>query len=334
MQMAIQKEKAKSPQRRRFLAAMSSGLTAGMVIGNLPNARGTPPGKAAKEETQGEPPAAGLRFVLPCRYYKRCAKEVLWTDPVPERALVGWQETPVTLASSNTAVLCMHTLNYGFPGGPAWSPDSPFRLWNRCVPSVPRMRRITTERIAPVVQAARRIGMPVIYMVGVSIAQRYAQHAEIARRAKVFPNVDVRSPYEGWRKEREEQSLDKGWDECAAKLGQVLDVAPPIKPTRNDLIAVTTAEASTLLRERGVWNILYTGFDTTGCVTNADGGMGPMGILGYRCFILRDCTTGGETAETAAEETITKATLQYMSMGYYLVDSAQLLAAIKPAPGS
>jgi nicotinamidase-related amidase len=180
--------------------------------------------------------------------------------------------------------------------------------------------------------------MTVIYLVDETIAKRYPQHAEIARRAKVFPKVDVFSPYMGWKKERDEQIFDKGWraEESKKQMNRLRDIAPPIKPTPNDPVAITTAEASMLLRERGIWNILYTGFDAGGCVLSSDGGILAMHELGFRCIVLRDCTTGGETAETAAEETLNKSAVSFMGVAgiAYSADSVRLLNEIKRVTGS
>src|SRR5437016_5863872 len=104
-------------ERRRFLASVASGFAASVLI-QRPTSD-----MRANGETLREPPATGVKFALPIRYYARRAKEVLWNDALPEKAQIGWQETTVTLASSNTAVLCMHTENYGFDGGPPWAPD-------------------------------------------------------------------------------------------------------------------------------------------------------------------------------------------------------------------
>ena len=101
------------------------------------------------------------------------------------------------------------------------------------------------------------------------------------------------------------------------------------QPEPQDWVATTTAQASTVLSENGIWNLLYTGFDTTGCVWRSAGGMWPMSKLGYRTILLRDCSAGAETAETFPTEGLTKAWIQVMEMQVATAVSSDLLEAIR-----
>ena len=267
-----------------------------------------------------------LSFDLPVRFYARGC--VAWDDENPARGFRGLTTRPLLLTTANTVIACMHPGNYCYPGGVEWGPDSPHAWWTGKMANLPRIRTIIDERITPLLEAARAAGMRVLYLLqGWRNAMRYPQYRELLERV---PEPDTsaipRSPNLAWRQERDADIYGPDWrtPERNEKLAQVLDVAPPIEPRPSDWVAATTAQASTLLSENGVWNILYTGFDTNGCVWLSEGGMHKMGKLGYRCILLRDCTLGGETAETFPESEMTESFIRLVELGSYTASSLDL----------
>ncbi len=249
------------------------------------------------------------------RYY--CRQTVLPKDPVPARGFRGHVEKPLLLRADDTVIACMHVLNVGFPGGIDWSEGSPAWQTYSAVESVPRMKEIVEEHLAPLIEAAHRVGIRVIHLLsGVESSKNYPQWREIASRVEEDekPALPV-GPNRDWRQEFLTDVFGPGFAHGSNELESLLDVAPPVKPTPEDWVVTTTQQATTLLSENGIGNILYTGFDTGGCLMISPGGLRPMaGPLKYRPIVLRDCTTNGETAETVENLEITKASLYQIEM--------------------
>lgn len=138
---------------------------------------------------------------------------------------------------------------------------------------------------------------------------------------------------EAWKQLRDKHIYGTTWrtPERTVGLSEVMDIAPSITPKRCDWVAATTAQASTLLSEHGIRNIPYTGFDTNGCVWLSEGGMHAMGKLGYRTILLRDCTTGAETAESYPSEGLTRSFITLVETGSYTADSCDLCRCMERA---
>lgn len=285
-----------------------------------------------KEENERSSQAA--TFTFPVRYYhRRCA---LFDDPVPARGYRGYAEKRLTVNAIETVVACMHVSNLGYPGGLQWSADSPDAAITGSIESIPRMKYITDNHIAPLLDAARGIGMRVIYLMSGSEkwAENYPQYRELAARVEepASPTADLpRCP----RDYREEFLRDVLGDEyLAMSEGRMStgSVAPSVEPQPQDWIITTLKQAATLLSENGILNVLFTGFDASGCLLTSAGGVYDMGALGYRCVVLRDCTTAGESAETAPDLTVTKSILTVIELfRAYTADSKDVIAAIEAA---
>jgi len=274
-------------------------------------------------------------FTIPVSSHKRGCVD--WEDPNPARGFAGRQTREIVLSTDNTVIACMHPGNYGYSGGIEWGPEGEFAWWTGKMANLPRIREIIDERIAPLLAGARRAGLRVLYLIGGwKNAMNYPQYRELLDRMPEpeVTNAPLRSPNEAWRKESDLDHYGPEWrtPERNQRIVEVLDVAPSIKPQPEDWIAATTTQTSTLLSENGIWNILYTGFDTNGCVWLSAGGMLEMGRLGYRTILLRDCTTGAETAETFPGQEMTKSFCQLVEYGGYTSDSASVIRALSQTP--
>ena len=292
-------------------------------------------------EKQGKPPppdcgetGRDVQFTFPSRIYNR--ESVAFEDPIPARGFRGHVEKPISVTAANTVVACMHCMNHGFPGGREWSADSPDSGVMSRIESIPRTKDIIENHIAPVVEAARSIGMRVIYLLGAleKVARKYPQYLEIASRIKEHTAPELpRSPHH-FREELDRDIFGDAFLAPAKNSSAVADIAPPIKPQPQDWIATTIRQVTTVLSENGISNIIYTGFATGGCLRHAVGGVDFMAGLGYRCIVLRDCTTDEETAETAPEQLITRCALLSIEQSYgYTADSHDVLSAIHKARG-
>ena len=262
-----------------------------------------------------------LDFTVTARYYSR-------GDSGGGR---GERLKRVALDTGNTALGCMHVLNYGEPDGPASlaDPDAPPYVKQ----IVRRTQGLIKGHIAPLVEAARGAGLRVMHVLGgIPAAKRYPQYRDIASR---FPDPGLAGeksptlPCPEWRKRFMDESLGPALGEDVGSN----DVASLIGVTDQDWVITTSTQASALLRDHGIWNLLLAGFDTYGCFVTSPGGLLGMEQLGYRCFAVRDCTNTGETAQTAPTAALKTAALQTVELlGWaYSVEGAEIVDALGSA---
>jgi nicotinamidase-related amidase len=82
-------------------------------------------------------------------------------------------------------------------------------------------------------------------------------------------------------------------------------------------------------REKGVLFLLFAGFNTNACILHRDYGTIDMNRRGYTVVIVRDCTTGMESAQTheALGQTINAILLSEM-FGRYSVSSEEMISGL------
>jgi nicotinamidase-related amidase len=241
---------------------------------------------------------------LPVRYY--CA--------VPSGRPRGWVTESWTLDLAQTALIELHCWNVGFPGSPPVPED--YWVFMGSPQNHDRMVGVVTQVIAPLLEAGRAAGLPVVHVQPESVALRYPEieparpptpphlgppgsppvSDDASRRASLVHGVG----YMEW----------DGW--------QCLDVAPPVHPRAGDTMIATTEQFDAWLRERGITTLLYTGFATNLCILDSPAAMKAMRGLGYRCVLLREATMAVEFPDTLETLLHTRAALQYIEawVGY------------------
>jgi len=95
-----------------------------------------------------------------------------------------------------------------------------------------------------------------------------------------------------------------------------MDRAQVVAPLPREPLAYQTAQFHRQLQERGVENLIYTGFATDMCVLRAPGGIEPMAGYGYRLYLMRDATLGIELPCTFEERIATRWAIAYFETHY------------------
>jgi nicotinamidase-related amidase len=249
----------------------------------------------------------------------------------PAKGHLGYATKEVTLAPEETALILMHLWNEGFPEGPDPRREHP----ESCgyLEYLPRARPIIEERIVPLAQAAREAGLRIIHLCGGPYAEKYSQYRFTKELAGPEPDRGPGSVNTSWTRERAEECYGPGfWENHppTTDINQPVhrDIPECAQPLPGDWMAMTGHQLNRLCRALGVWNLFYTGFLTNVCVMHSSGGMLDMISRGYRCVILRDCTTGGEQADTIDEQFNTRAAIRYLEYTQgYSAEYGDLLAA-------
>jgi nicotinamidase-related amidase len=187
--------------------------------------------------------------------------------------------------------------------------------------------QIVEEWIRPATDAARAAGMRVCHVQPVRIADRYPQARglredppEVADR-RVWPPPAV----PGYARERVEKVHGPGSREWAG--WEALDAPEIMRPRPEDFVVATSTQFDRLLRREGIVNLIYAGFCTNLCVLDAEGGMKPMGRLGYRTVLLREATLACEFPDTLAERQCTRIAIRHIETWVGLTASAPAFIA-------
>jgi nicotinamidase-related amidase len=237
-----------------------------------------------------------LQINLPVRFYRA----------VPTSNPDGLVTEDWTLDVAKTAFVELHCWNIGCPTGipvpeQYWvfegSPQNHVYMW-----------RAVTEEIAPSLQAARGVGMPVVHVQGENIAVRYVHLQPPMPPAQVSP--PCREPISDHLARRANRVHGEGYNQWSEWRN--VDIAEPVKPIDGETVIVTTAQFDDWLRSRGIDTLLYTGFSTNLCILDSPAAIKAMASLGYRCVILREATTGVEFPETLETRSHTQNAIRYI----------------------
>ncbi len=253
-------------------------------------------------------------------------------SPAEERE--GYYEDTFELDPKRVGILAMHCWNLGEPDGPYpytdGATDASMATW------VPRAATITNERIAPLIEAARKAGVWVCHSAPESYGKRYPQHRdgldELGEDA-LKPGPGIRHAGGSVRrfslKERYAKSYGPSFPGGVWETHpDSFDIARSIRPQAEDGVIITTQQLDHHCRKRGIDTLLFVGFMTDYCVMSSPGGIEDMCGLGYRCILLRDCTTAHEYADTIATGAMTKAAIRRVEYAYgWSANSRDVVAA-------
>ena len=200
-------------------------------------------------------------------------------------------------------------------------------IWNKRnerLQDNPLVDEIIEDKIAPLLEVARKANMVVIYAV----------HRPIGWDGmNLGPTVDHRNPMSSGRDELPEFIKNKKlhipeWPplEFICRVGefkqfatdsdplylpytQVLGIHPKILPIRRkkEYIEYRLGEVKQILKDNGILHLVYAGGATNICVVERPVGIRIMSFLGYNTIILRDATWGSELPDTWDTLDITKA---------------------------
>ena len=259
----------------------------------------------------GGPPAAGrdADLTLSTRYFR--------TRPIDRQ---GYEAITLRLDPKKTAIVALHLWDIGAEGGPAV--DKNYFVGMGIEATTREADRIVREVIKPSIDAARRAGMLVCHVTHEWIGRRDPRAQRFAAAEKRETSITIspggeRRGYEavpGWRKRIEERAYGEDFLKKSplARMNESrsIDILP------GEPYVYQTDELRRILKERGIENIVYTGFATDMCVLRADGGIEPMAAESYRVFLMRDATIGVEFQDTFNERRSTEYAIRYFEVHF------------------
>ena len=108
-----------------------------------------------------------------------------------------------------------------------------------------------------------------------------------------------------------------------------LQIHVDMRPVEGEPVIATGQELHLWCRDHGILFLLFAGFNTNACILHRDYGTIDMSRRGYTVVIVRDCTTGMESADTHDSLGQTNNAILLSEMfGRYSVTSEELIAGL------
>ncbi len=253
------------------------------------------------------------------RYYR------LFTDPGVEPAEENYRhrELDWRIPLNEAALVCLDVWNYHF------SRDT-----------LERIEDITANRIAPLVDACRRAGLPVIHAPAGPVAQKHPNWVRLLPEgakpqpawpdSPAWPPADFRARrgrYAQYARPFEPQEAERNRHRAERR-----DFHPAVRPVGDEAVVLNGEELHRLCAARGALFLFYVGFNTNACIVRRDYGVYAMRSRGYAVILVRDCTTGMETHETKDGLVCTRGQIASLEQfGVYTVTSEQMRAGLAAA---
>ncbi|MHB9024249.1 MAG: cysteine hydrolase family protein [Armatimonadota bacterium] len=274
------------------------------------------------------------RITIPHHYYRGYPADFS-AGKAAARGNLGWTSEALDLDLERAALLLMHLPDIGLRPENLWSPDNPRQDLLETVEWVPRAMEVVTDRLPPLVAAARRAGVQIVHItMGDSYAKDYPQRqrckAELSNRSDV-PLEPL--PDDGWETEHFRRTFRMADPPHGADLSVPMFLFPPgLEPQGDDLVCFQTWELHALLQAHNLINLLYTGWALNWCLWFSPCGMNDMQRLHYHLYCVRGACVGIENAESAdTEGNLEYAYYHTSAMFGYLLELEELTAALGQA---
>lgn len=249
----------------------------------------------------------------------------LYTDPGVELAEANYQFKSLDwdVPLNDIALVCLDCWN-----------------WHFSKETSERMQEIVRDKISPLLGACRTAGMLVIHAPASPVAQRHPNWmrlTESKRPQAVWPDSPAWPPaefvqktgrYSQYARPQEPQHAER-----ATHAMKQRDFHPLIRPVDDEPVVLDGEELHRLCAQRKILHLLYVGFNTNACIMLRDYGLPAMNRRGYTTILVRDGTTGMETAETCGDMACTRGAIADLEQfGSYTLTSRELIDALSIKP--
>ena len=234
-------------------------------------------------------------------------------------------------------LVSVHCWNLGEKSGP-YPIGSDAHCPGEAADWVPTAHEIIADHIKPTLEAAREAGIAVFHLAQHAYADKYPKYHEIAADPELRdPNptgsvagcVRRRSVEEMWRDEYGEDFPGPVWVTHKDKF----DIAEAVRPLSDEYVFLNGWQLNGLCRRMDIDTLFYVGFMADLCLVNIPGAIREMAMkFGYRCVVLRECTTAYEFADTCEGGWMTRAAIRLIESGLgYSASSGDFITACKDA---
>ena len=231
----------------------------------------------------------------------------------PPEAYLGHAEETLELALGQTALMLIDVYGLGYsPGEP--EPERPALFYKG---STEVERRVMVDHVKPALEAARRIGMPVIFLNN--------SNQMVAAQRSEFGAILVRT---------HGLTVEERWeaDPVEFQFSKLVTPQPGEYLVRKQMYSgffETCLES--LLKNLGIKNLVAVGFAANACVL---GTLNDALYRNYRIVLLRDCTAAMEYHDTIDKQSITGFIIRHVEafLGY-TATSQDFVRSCEQLPG-
>ena len=231
----------------------------------------------------------------------------------------GYESVTFELPVARTALIGMHCWNIGCPDGPPMD-------MNYCVDlgwpqSTEEGYRIMVDVMRPAMDAARKIGLPVVHIEADWMDEHYPDIPSRRDKTKTWKPM-------GRQKEVIERAhgVDYMKNSPLAKMKR----AEIVSPVGDEKMVFYTDTLDEYLKAHNIDTLIYTGFAADMCILGSEGGGHAMLARGYRCILVRDGTVGVERPDTFDERLATRYGIHIFEWKIgYSTSFKELMAAMK-----
>jgi nicotinamidase-related amidase len=273
-------------------------------------------------------------MTLPVRF---CRLGRLYGPGMPDLGPEGLMEKPLVKTLGQVAIVSVHCWNLGEKTGP-YPIEAGDRCPGRAADWVPKAHEIIRDRIAPAMQAARDAGVTIFHVAQSTYANRYETFRSIAEdpefKAPQGPPrpdgcVRARGRDERWEDQYGPDYPGPAW----ITHTDAFDIAEAVRPVGDEPVVLTGRQLNGLCRRKDIDTLFYVGFMADICLLNVPGAVREMSeTYGYRCVVLRDCTTAYEFEDTMEGEWMTRAAIRSVESGTgYSTTSSTFIEAVEDA---
>lgn len=241
----------------------------------------------------------------------------------------GWGESvPIDVPAEETALIPMHIWNVGF------HPDLPFSPEGKAGPVMEMLEwasrsiPIVQTEIPPILKAARDARIAVIHVASDEhYARKYPGYRRTLAIAGKEPPDLPRAPRHGEVKRpddiKDNLLFGEHFKAALPHYNSHFDFPELARPLDDEYVAFTTHQLNEVLRQHGIWNLIYIGFAINWCLWFSPCGMLDMSRLGYRCSCIKEAVTAVENKESAVGELHKQEALWRTSLMFGYVHSAE-----------
>ena len=309
-------------KRRDFIQnTMLSGTSA--LLGNLITAQQT----GAQQKSSSQKLNPGRILMLTGEYYRHYPVDFA-EGKEGAIGFKGWGgKEEITVSADETAIIPMHIWNIDISSELPFTSEGPAGGVMDMLEWASRSAPIIKTVIPPVFDAARKAGIPLIHVAsGENYAKKYPGYQRALKLAGSEPAGPGKAPKHDIAKPPDDRKNELVFGERFTQsidyYSERIDFPPQAKPLDNEYVVLTAHQLTEVLRNMGVWNLIYIGFAINWCLWFSPCGMTDMSRLGYRCNCIKECVTAVENRESARGEFNKQQALWRTSLMFGYIHSA------------
>lgn len=192
-----------------------------------------------------------------------------------------------------------------------------------------RTEAVIEKNLLPLLAACRSAGMKTIHAPSASVAKTHSNWMNLVGPSGM-PAGEADWPPRQFQTLTGQYAVYKRPFEPREEERQNLPALrfhSKVQPVGSEPVVASGEELHRYCKKEGILFLLFAGFNTNACILSRDYGTIQMSNRGYQVVLVRDCTTGMESAETQPTLAQTQGAILLLEMfGQYSITSAEVVA--------